>query len=50
MEKGDIYDAFNTYKQNNKCVQYFSGETWETQSTCESLEHMWARKEMAHKG
>jgi len=26
-EKGDIYEAFNMYKQYNKCEQYFSGET-----------------------
>jgi len=26
-EEYDIYEAFNMYKQNNKCEQYFHGET-----------------------
>ena len=26
-EKSDIYETFNMCKQNNKCVQHFSGET-----------------------
>jgi len=26
-EKDDIYEAFNMYKQNNNCGQYFRGES-----------------------